>query len=99
MKTNMINASHRILKATRCSCTPIGALAGPSRQRVIAGVAGATSLALVGAPLARGNTVRLAGGCNADSTPIPEDSLSMKAPRDDLWALFRRVLNAAGGGR
>lgn len=65
-------------------------------RRTVLGGAAATAAAWLGCVGdAQARRVRLAGGCNFDNTPLPDNVYPMKEPRDELLALFRRVLEAA----
>lgn len=62
----------------------------------MAGVAGAGTCLMSQLRRASAASVLLAGGCNADNTPLIAGSYETRQARDDLRALFGRVLLAAG---
>lgn len=65
------------------------------RRAVLGGMTAAFGIGLTGC--APPGSIRLAGGCNGDNTQFREGYYPVKAPRNELLALFHRSLEAAGG--
>ena len=65
-------------------------------RRDVLGIAAVAGVGLIGGlGPARAGSIHLAGGCNSDNTPFLGGEYQTSPPRDDLLALFRRVLHAA----